>query len=103
MKNLASSKLQPNLVWLSKNFKFNNLHEASLPISWGKYDQISQSCLKFPKVSYPAHSDEAKKKYFGKISFKVEFSHQYKYTVKESSQSVQSSMEMEPKNISEQF
>lgn len=95
MKNLASSKLQPNLVWLSKNFKCNNLHEVSLPISWGKYDQISQSCLKFAKVSYPVHSDEAKKKYFGKILLKVEFSHQYKHTVKEGSQS---SMEMEPKH-----
>lgn len=62
MKNLASSELHPNLVWLSKTFKCNNFHKVSLPISWGKYDQISQSSLKFAKVSYPVHSDEAKKK-----------------------------------------
>lgn len=96
MKNLASSKLHPNLVWLSKNFKCNNLHQVSLPISWGKYDQISQSCLKFAKVSYPAHFEAKKKKYFGKIFFRVGFSHEYKHTVKEGSQS---SMETEPKHF----
>lgn len=49
MKNLASSKLHPNLVWLNKNIKCNNLHQVSLPISWGKYDQIYKVLPNLPK------------------------------------------------------
>lgn len=99
MKNLASNKLHPNLGWLSKNFKCNNLHQVSLPISWGKYEQISQSCIKFAKVSYPVHSDEAKKilwKDFiqGWIFTQVQAHCERRFTV-----CSQSGMEMEPEHF----
>lgn len=58
---------------------------------WPNLTKLSQIC----QSVLPSPLWWGKKKYFGKILLKVEFSHQYKHTVKEGSES---SMEMEPKH-----
>lgn len=97
MKNLANSKLHPYLLWLNKHL--NNLHRVSFPIFWGKYDQISQSPLRnLPKCPTQSTSMR-KKKYFGKILLKLDFSHQLHEHWERFTVCLQSSMEMEPKHF----